>query len=155
MGQPAVKIWMGTFAAIAFSCGLAAGCSGRVSDTPPDNEAGENSASAENTFTAYARSVLDIEPLRSKAYEQIVEANPESSPPAVICNDPNTVAALRGEVKKIAVEYCNQAKAIAKEQGLTPEQFNEIAQQVENDPQLKEAIKTELLRLQQLTQPSS
>ncbi|MGB3238390.1 MAG: DUF4168 domain-containing protein [Geitlerinemataceae cyanobacterium] len=155
MGQPAVKLWMGTIAAIALSCGLAAGCSGNRDDNPPENEVRENSAAGENPLTAYARSVLDIEPLRSNAYEQIVAVNPDSSPPAVICNDRDTVSALRGEVKTIAVDYCNQAKAIAEQHGLTPEQFNEIAGQVENDPQLKEAIKTELLKLQQPTRPSS
>jgi Domain of unknown function (DUF4168) len=155
MGQRTVKTWVGTFGTISISCAIAAGCSRSLPDNPPDNETRDNSASGENTIAAYAQSVLEIEPLRSKAYEQIVAANPESPPPAVICNDRTTVIALRGEIKKTAVAYCNQAKDIAKQHGLNPEQFNGIAQQAENDPQLKEAIKNELLKLQQPAQPSS
>jgi Domain of unknown function (DUF4168) len=155
MGQRTIKIWIGTCATIALSGGLVSSCSRSLPDSPPDRESRENSAAGDNTLAAYAQSVLDIEPVRSKAYDEIVAADPESPPPAVLCNDRSTVMALRGEVKKIAVEYCNQAKAIAEKQGLTAEQFNGIAQQAENDPQLKEAIKNELLKLQQPTQPSS
>jgi Domain of unknown function (DUF4168) len=155
MGQRTVKTWIGTGVAIALSGGLAVGCSRSLPDDAADT-ASEKTTSPENTLIAYARSVLDIEPLQKTAYENIKNANTEASqPPNVTCNDRNTVTALRGEVKKIAVDYCNQAKAIAEKHGLTPQQFNQITQQLENDPQLKEAIKNELLKLQQPSSPSS
>lgn len=155
MGQQTVKTWMGTFAAIALSGGLTIGCSRSLPDRAAD-EASETTTSPENTPTAYARSVLEIERLRSQAYDKIIAGNAESSqPPAVVCNDRNTVVALRGEVKKTAVKYCNDAKAIAAKNGLTPAKFNEITEQLKNDPQLKESIKNEFMKLQQPSSPSS
>lgn len=157
MGQHTVKIWMKTLAAIALSGGLAVGCTHSVPDAPTNNNsAPENSASRQNPLTAYARSILEIEPLRTQAYEKIMAADSESSqPPAMVCNDRNTLAALRGDVKTTAIKYCQDAKAIAEKQGLTPEDFNKITQQLENDPQLKEAIKNELMKLQQSLPPTS
>lgn len=148
---------MKTLAAIALGGGLAAGCTRSVPDASSNNNpAPENSASRQNPLTAYARSILEIEPLRTQAYEKIVAADSQSAqPPAIACNDRNTLAALRGEVKKTAIQYCRDAKAIAEKQGLTPEDFNKITQQLENDSQLKEAMKNELMRLQQPTQPTS
>lgn len=155
MGQQTVKTWMGTFAAIALSGGLTIGCSRSLPDQAAD-KASPTAPSPENTLTTYARAVLEIEPLRTQAYDKISAGNAESSqPPAVVCNDRNTVVALRGEVKKIAVDYCNEAKEIVVKHGLTPAKFNEITEQLKNDPQLKEAIKNEFINRQKLTQPTS
>lgn len=146
MGQRTVKIWVKTVAIVALAIGLGTGCTRRNTDAPTEVQ----NAESVDPLTAYARSVLDIEPIRQQAYEKIVAETAESSqPPAVVCSDRDTILPLRGEVKKIAVEYCNQAKEIAQENGIDASQFNKIAQQLESDPMLKEAIKAELLKLQQ------
>lgn len=146
MGQRTVKIWVGTVAIVALAIGLGTSCTRRNTDTPTEVQ----NAESVDPIQAYARSVLEIEPIRQQAYEKIVAATAESpQPPAVVCSDRDTLLPLRGEVKKIAVEYCNQAKAIAKDNGIDVQQFNKIAQQLESDPMLKEAVKAELLKLQQ------
>jgi Domain of unknown function (DUF4168) len=153
MGQRTVNIWVQTLSAIALSCGLVSSCSRSLPNNPPD-PARDTSTLGSNT--AYARSVLSLEPLRQKAYEQIKAAESNSSqPPAILCNDRRTVVALPRTAKKIVVNYCNEAKTIVEKNGLTPKQFNEITQEIDKDPQLKEAIKKELIKLQQPTQPAS
>jgi hypothetical protein len=110
-------------------------------------------AQTASTFTAeeisnYARAVLGMEPRRQAAYDEI-RGSVGNEVPTVVCNQSRSINQLQPEVRAIAVNYCTQAKAIIESNDLTISRFNEITQQQQSNPQLKEQIQSELLRLQQ------
>lgn len=96
----------------------------------------------------YATAVLAIEGIRKGAYNEIQQILGNEKVPDVICNQASTVADLRKEVQDIAVNYCNKAKQLGEEQGLTISRFNTITVSVQADPELERRIQNELIRLQ-------
>ena len=134
--------------AIVLGSTLLASCAARDVSTTEVEPVGEPVLDKEQTIAAYARSVLEIDRLRRTAYEQIDEANSDDPPPQVICDNPETVAGLRGEVKRIAVDYCLKAKEIVEREQLNVTIFNEVTQRISQDAQLKADIENELRRLQ-------
>ena len=134
--------------AIVLGSTLLASCAARDVSTTEVEPLEEPVLDKEQTIAAYARSVLEIDRLRRTAYEQIDEANSDDPPPQVICDNPETVAGLRGEVKRIAVDYCLKAKEIVEREQLNVTIFNEVTQRISQDAQLKADIENELRRLQ-------
>lgn len=97
----------------------------------------------------YARAVLAIEPSRQAAYSEILqEVNDEQKVSQVACAQPETIATLPGDVREIAVNYCQRAKQIGESNGLTMTQFNTITASAQADPELQQRIQNELIRLQ-------
>ncbi|MBE9042379.1 DUF4168 domain-containing protein [Oscillatoriales cyanobacterium LEGE 11467] len=148
MGQYSRHVWTKTIVAIALGSTLLASCA--AGNAPGETEVGEEPVlDKEQTIAAYARSVWEIDRLRRTAYQQIDEANDDNPPPQVICDNPETVAGLRGQVKQIAVDYCLQAQDIVREQRLSVPIFNEVTQRLTQDAQLKAEVENELRRIQQ------
>ena len=95
----------------------------------------------------YARAVLAIEPRRLEAVKEI--KGMVGSVPPVVCNETRSINRLRGDVRGVAVNYCDFAKKIIETNGLTVPRFNAITLSQQADPALKQRIQAELLRLQQ------
>lgn len=97
-------------------------------------------------ITNYAKAVLAIEPFRRAAYNQVEQITGQV--PLIICNQPNTIAALSKDVKNIAVNYCNKALEIAQINGFTVTHFNDITAYLPTDREQRKLIEDELLRQQ-------
>ncbi|OCR01713.1 hypothetical protein BCD67_13920 [Oscillatoriales cyanobacterium USR001] len=134
------------------TAGLLAGVVPSLSGTSPTLVFG-TAAQAQETIsskeiTSYARAVLAIEPRRLEAVQEI-KGKLNGSIPQVVCNETKSINRLRGDVRGLAVSYCEQAKKIIEEQGLTVSRFNAITLSQQADPALKQKIQAELLRIQQ------
>lgn len=100
-------------------------------------------------ITNYARSLLDIEPLRQESYNQIKQRlTGRQQMPAIICSDPNSVNNLPREIRQSAIDYCQKSIQIVETNGLTISRFNEITNLLTENTRILEQITTELLRLQ-------
>jgi len=98
--------------------------------------------------TNYAKAVLAMEPVRQQAFEEIKKLIGSKDIPKIICNDPNTVNALPGKAKDVAIKYCNNSQKIVEENKLTTERFNQITVEIQNSNTLKKQVYNTLLRLQ-------
>lgn len=96
----------------------------------------------------YARSVMAIEPLRQKAYDDIRRIMGARSIPEILCHRPESLASLPGNVRQIATDYCTQAIRIVERNDLTIEDFNRITVSLRSNPALASQIQQEMLRLQ-------
>ncbi|NJR40785.1 MAG: DUF4168 domain-containing protein [Leptolyngbyaceae cyanobacterium CSU_1_4] len=94
---------------------------------------------------SYARSVLAIEPLRQSAYEEIKGIS--GSVPRIECHRPSSLNDLPGNVRQIAVSYCNQAISIVEGNGLTITRFNEIRVAQDADSSLLNRIQQAIMEL--------
>jgi len=101
----------------------------------------------EQEVTNYARTVLQMEPIRQKAFNDIKQIIGRE-PPTIVCSKPESMNALTGDPRKIAQAYCEQSKAIAQQNGFSVDRFNAITVQVQSDPNLKKRVQDELVRLQ-------
>jgi hypothetical protein len=105
-------------------------------------------AVTEDEITNYARSVLAIEPIRQSAYEQIKQITGSSNVPTIACHRPRSLNDLSGEVRQIAVNYCNRAIEIVERNNLTITRFNAITIAHQEDAELSSRIQQAILRLQ-------
>lgn len=96
----------------------------------------------------YAKAVLAIEQIRLSAYNDIQQIINEEQVPNFSCTQADTIYALPGNVRDIAVNYCERAKDIGETQGLTMTQFNAITVTAQSDSELLKRIQNELVRLQ-------
>lgn len=99
-------------------------------------------------ITNYARIVLAMEPRRVQAFREIKD-RVGGSVPRVVCNETRKINDLPGNIRGIAVNYCEQAKKLIESYNLTVARFNEITQRVQADPNFKQKVQAELVRLQQ------
>ncbi len=97
----------------------------------------------------YANSVLQIEPHRQTAYEEIKRIGGNGNVPTIACHRPNSLNNLNRNIREIAVTYCNRAIAIVESNNLTIVQFNTITTAQQSDADLQSRIREELVRLQQ------
>ncbi|MBI4783865.1 MAG: DUF4168 domain-containing protein [Oscillatoriophycideae cyanobacterium NC_groundwater_1537_Pr4_S-0.65um_50_18] len=142
-GRPGSKrrvarsLWVGSFAAIGLLCGWVpslqqhpVGALSEVSAASSvglsfDNAAYAQAAITENEIQDYARSVLQIEPIRQAAYDNIKQTSGAEVPP-ILCHRPSSLNSLDPNIRSIAIDYCNQAIAIVESNNLTITRFNEI-----------------------------
>lgn len=94
----------------------------------------------------YARSVLEIEPLRQAAYDQIKQIN--GSVPDIRCHEPDSLSGLPSSIRGIAETYCERATTIAAQNQLGIVRFNQITVAQQNDANLRSRIQQVLLQLQ-------
>ena len=120
---------------------------------------GFNSQAIAQTFnvndtelTNYVKAVLEMEPVRQQAFEEIKKIIGSKDIPQVICNDPTSVNALPGKAKDIAVNYCNQSQQIVKK-FIPVERFNKITLEKQKNTTLQEQLYKASLNLQK-TAPS-
>lgn len=95
----------------------------------------------------YARAVLAIEQKRKQTYNDIREEVGEPVP-AVICDETRSLNRLDGDARKLAFDYCEQAKRLIESNDLQVSTFNEITRQQETDDDLKQKIQEALQQLQ-------
>ncbi|MGL5033404.1 MAG: DUF4168 domain-containing protein, partial [Microcystaceae cyanobacterium] len=68
-------------------------------------------------------------------------------PPKMACNNKDSLTSLPKEAQRIAVDFCNQAKKIAKASGLSSADFNKITEAARSNPTLKKRIQTFIIQL--------
>ena len=116
---------------------------------------------ASNDIIAYAQSVLEIDGPRNEAYTEIknilIEADVSSnrSDLPLRCGSNRNISQslsslprrVRPDVRSIIVSFCNQAREIVVENGLTVRQFNDITALHRGDPALAERIQEQMLIL--------
>lgn len=95
----------------------------------------------------YANAILDIEPIRQNAYEQI--QNQLGSVPPIDCSQPENLNGLTPQVRQIANNYCTESEVVVENNGLTTERFNEITRLQQNNPSLRDRIRNEIIQVQQ------
>ncbi|MCP2730849.1 DUF4168 domain-containing protein [Limnofasciculus baicalensis] len=100
-------------------------------------------------ITNYASAVMAIEPRRQEIYAQIQSIVKKQQVSEINCTKRDTISRLPGDVQKIAVAYCNQAKKDIESYKLTITQFNQITATAQGNPNLEKRIQTELIRLNQ------
>ena len=98
--------------------------------------------------TKYARAVLVMEPVRQAAFNQIKSVIGSGDVPPIVCHKPQSLDALPGDARNIAVTYCSRSKEIVESNGLTIGRFNTITMNLQNDSNLKKRIQDELIRIQ-------
>ena len=153
--SPVTSKWLfrSLLAAILSTIGCLSGLTPSISLKSPSIFVLNSSASAQNLtpeeLTNYARSVLDIEPLRQQYYNEIKQQiAPGESVPEIICNKPDSLNELPGEMSDTAVKYCEQSIEIVESNNLTIQQFNDITNSLIDNPEMVNRITQELLRLQ-------
>ncbi|MGL5060417.1 MAG: DUF4168 domain-containing protein [Microcoleus sp.] len=118
------------------------------SPTPVFGSAARAQEISNEEISSYARAVLAIEPRRVEVYNEI-KGIVGGSVPRVVCNETREINRLSGNVRGIAVNYCQQAKKIIESNGLTVGRFNQLTLLQQANPAVKQRIQAELLRLQQ------
>jgi len=58
------------------------------------------------------------------------------------CNQRQSFSQLPDNARKMAIEYCDQSEVIVQNNGLTINRFNQITQQVKQDPSLKQRLQS-------------
>ena len=122
-------------------------CSSNSASETPSPIATVTTVSVEEVEN-YAKAVLAIEQSRQAAYSEIQQIINEEQVPNFSCTQADTIYALPGNVRDIAVNYCERAKDIGETQGLTMTQFNAITVTAQSDSELLKRIQNELVRLQ-------
>ncbi|MGD1904134.1 MAG: DUF4168 domain-containing protein [Geitlerinemataceae cyanobacterium] len=133
----------GAIAAIAIA-GLALTACG--SGSKDDADADGSDPQAEQTI-AYARALWDIEQERQTAYQSLVSEISSDKLPELACDRPRSLRVLSGDAREIVVNFCNTAREIVERTRLTPDEFNQISQDLATDTDLQAAIEAELLRI--------
>lgn len=97
----------------------------------------------------YARAILDMEPIRQSAYNDIKKIVTPEAPPNIVCSTNSTFGGLPGNARQIAVSYCNQSRQIVQNSGLSIERFNQITSQIQGgDVDLERRIQSAMRELQ-------
>ncbi|MEL6327511.1 MAG: DUF4168 domain-containing protein [Cyanobacteria bacterium J06626_23] len=107
-------------------------------------------------ITNYAEAVLAMDVGRQDAYAQISDimtsAGLDVSQYTLTCPNAQTLSdvprPVRPRVSAILVEYCNNARTIVEDSGLTVRRFNAITEAHRNDSDLAQRIRDEISTLQ-------
>ncbi|MFM7192898.1 MAG: DUF4168 domain-containing protein [Microcystaceae cyanobacterium] len=94
----------------------------------------------------YAKAILAIESERKIAYAKI-QKQIGRVPPQIICNQKESLVKLPKEAQVTAVNFCNQAKKIAKDSSLTSKEFNAITEATRQNPAFKKQVQQAILQL--------
>ena len=103
----------------------------------------------------YAAAVLALEEIRPLAYAEISDlmtiANADVTQHDLRCVSTNDLTELprtvRSPVRRLLINYCNDAKELVEEAGLTDGQFNAITGEHRENEELREQIQSEIARL--------
>ncbi|MFP4133119.1 MAG: DUF4168 domain-containing protein [Halothece sp.] len=102
----------------------------------------------EETINSYASAVLEIEPIRKEVQRKIEAELEGEARPEMACNRSESYQDLPEEARSLIINYCNRSEEIVKEEGLSISEFNQITQQIQNNPELKERVQEQMLELQ-------
>jgi Domain of unknown function (DUF4168) len=95
----------------------------------------------------YARALLEMEPVRQKAYHEIKQII-GGPPPNIVCHQPDSYSDLPDNAKEIATSFCDRSKKIVQNSGLSVGKFNAITMRAQSDQGIKSQIQNILLNLQ-------
>jgi hypothetical protein len=96
----------------------------------------------------YARSVLAMEPERSRAFVEIKKIIGGGEIPQIVCSNSNSLNGLPNKARDIAVNYCNRSQKIVEQNGLSIDNFNKITRDLQSNEKLKAEVYNTLLDLQ-------
>jgi Domain of unknown function (DUF4168) len=99
-------------------------------------------------MTSYAKAMLAMEVPRQQAFDEIKKLVGGNEVPKIVCNDSSSMNNLPGKARNIAVNYCNQAKKIVEDNGLSIDRFNRMTVEVQNSKKLQGDMTTILIKLQ-------
>jgi hypothetical protein len=102
-------------------------------------------AQTANQIRNYAGAVLDIEPLRRKAYRDVRHMM-KGTVPSDVCR----LGQLPGTVNSVCSSFFDESADIIRKNNLSINEFNDITQRSKTDPKLMNQIQQELIRQQQL-----
>lgn len=105
---------------------------------------------SEAEMTSYAKAMLAMEVPRQQAFDEIKKIVGGNEVPKIVCNDSNSMNNLPGKARNLAVNYCNQAKKIVEDNGLTTDRFNRMTVEVQNSENLKNQMFKLLIDLQKV-----
>lgn len=88
----------------------------------------------------YAQAAIEIEGLRKTTLSNIENIVGKSKPNQLNCNQEEKFNQLPDNARSLAVNYCSQSENIVKKHGLNNTQFNQIHQQVRQNPALKQKL---------------
>jgi hypothetical protein len=91
-------------------------------------------------ITNYAKAVLQMEPHRRQAVDQIRRAGGNTN---IVCS--SVFSGLPGG--QVAANYCNRAARIVRDNGLSNRRFNEITQIATNDAGVQSRIQAQMAQL--------
>ena len=149
--QTRYKNRLGIWFAIAFGSLCAVQFAAMMARSPV--QAQESTRFTEENVADYANTVAAIEPLRVAAYgaasDALVNAgsevslidNPLRCTNSEVSDMPGTDETVQVELLTILVNYCNDAKDIAEENGLTPQMFNTMTEAHREDSELASRIR--------------
>jgi len=89
----------------------------------------------------YAQAAIAIENLRKNTYSNIEGVIGKSSG-QMSCNQRQSFSQLPENARRMANEYCDQSEVIVENNGLTVNRFNQITQQVKQNPSLKQRLQS-------------
>lgn len=97
----------------------------------------------------YARAVLEAEPVRQTALTDLKQSMGSEQLPRIACDREDSISNLPDNARSIAKGYCSQYESIVKKYFSSFEEFNQITKTVQNNPNLRQRIQDEMLRLQE------
>lgn len=108
----------------------------------------------EQEISNYAKAVMDMENMRRQAYAEISDVmmgqGLDVTRYSLSCVSADTLdlpRAVRRPVRILLINYCNSAKKLVEDTGLTANQFNAITATHEQDEGLVKQIQSEMARL--------
>lgn len=103
-----------------------------------------NQAVAQNVsdedLKKYAQAAIEIESLRKTTLSNIENIVGKAKPNQLNCNQEENFNQLPDNARNMALNYCNQSENIVKKHGLNNTQFNQIHQQVRQNPAIKQKL---------------
>jgi Domain of unknown function (DUF4168) len=103
---------------------------------------------SESDLNNYARAVLEAEPVRQTALTELKQSIGSNELPRIACDREDTISNLPDNARSIAQGYCSQYESIVKKYFSSFEEFNQITKTVQSNPNLRQRIQDEMLRLQ-------
>lgn len=114
------------------------------------------SSITDEEVVSYARSVLQMETNRNNAYTEIknmmVEVGLNIGDFEISCTNSGLSEiprSIRRQVRRVIVDYCNNAATIVADNGLEAQRFNNITSAHRQNPDLAERIRQAMIELQQ------
>lgn len=101
-------------------------------------------AQSANKIRSYAGAVLEIEPLRRRAYRDVRRMMNGNLP-----NDVCRQEQVPGNVRSICADFFDESANIIRRNNLSISEFNDLTQRSQSDSSLMNQIQQELIRQQQ------
>ncbi|MBD3883502.1 DUF4168 domain-containing protein [Phormidium tenue FACHB-886] len=112
-----------------------------------DSAAHAQSSISDTEIRSYAQTVLEMEPYRISAYDEIKRITGSEVPP-ILCHRASSLNSLDPSIRDIAINFCNQAVSIAESHNLSITRFNEITIAQQSDGTLANRIREVIREIQ-------